>query len=74
MIFNGMFNNMKPEHIVALLSCFVFEEKSKDYPTLPEELSNPLRQMHVRKLKALSLSDPLRQLHVGKIKNVEFTV
>ncbi|XP_071837928.1 exosome RNA helicase MTR4-like [Apostichopus japonicus] len=46
MIFNGMFNNMKPEHIVALLSCFVFEEKSKDYPTLPEELSNPLRQMH----------------------------
>lgn len=46
MIFNGVFTNMKPEHIVSLLSCFVFEEKTKTHPSLPEELTSAVRQMH----------------------------
>ncbi len=45
LIFNGVFNSLKPEQIVALLSCFVFEEKSKNTPRLSEQLSGPLRQM-----------------------------
>ncbi|XP_038074593.1 exosome RNA helicase MTR4-like [Patiria miniata] len=45
LIFNGVFNSLKPEQIVALLSCFVFEEKSKETPRLSEQLSGPLRQM-----------------------------
>ena len=27
MIFNGVFNELLPEHCAALLSCFVFDEK-----------------------------------------------
>lgn len=27
LIFNGVFNTLAPEHIAALLSCFVFDEK-----------------------------------------------
>ncbi|XP_022092267.1 superkiller viralicidic activity 2-like 2 [Acanthaster planci] len=45
LIFNGVFNSLKPEQITALLSCFVFEEKSKNVPRLSEQLSGPLRQM-----------------------------
>ncbi|XP_077980932.1 exosome RNA helicase MTR4-like isoform X2 [Glandiceps talaboti] len=45
MIFNGVFNDLKSEQIVALLSCFVFQEKASEMPKLTEELSGPLRQM-----------------------------
>ncbi|ODV88449.1 hypothetical protein CANCADRAFT_58742 [Tortispora caseinolytica NRRL Y-17796] len=43
LIFNGMFNDLTPEQCAALLSCFVFDEKVKDAPRLPAELSEPLR-------------------------------
>lgn len=45
MIFNGVFNELSVQQCVALLSCFVFEEKSDEIPKLKEELAGPLRQM-----------------------------
>lgn len=42
MVFNGVFNNLNVHQTLALLSCFVFEEKSGDMPKLTEELSGPL--------------------------------
>lgn len=45
MIFNGVFNELTVQQCVALLSCFVFEEKCDELPKLTEELAGPLRQM-----------------------------
>lgn len=62
MIFNGAFNDLSVEQCVALLSCFVFQEKvcasvhilllflhiqADEMPKLTEELSGPLRMMQV---------------------------
>lgn len=44
MIFNGSFNDLTTPQINALLSCFIFQEKSSDKrPTLSEELKEPLK-------------------------------
>lgn len=45
MLFNGMFNKLTVAQILALLSCFVCDEKSKEMSELSEVLSEPLRQM-----------------------------
>lgn len=45
MIFNGMFNDLSVPQCVALLSCFVCDEKSSEMPKRSEELAGPLRQM-----------------------------
>ncbi|XP_031551910.1 exosome RNA helicase MTR4-like [Actinia tenebrosa] len=45
MIFNGVFNDLTTEQSVALLSCFICEERSDELPKLKEELAGPLRQM-----------------------------
>lgn len=45
MLFNGLFNDLNPGQIAALLSCFVFEEKAEQMPKLGDELGQPLRQM-----------------------------
>jgi ATP-dependent RNA helicase DOB1 len=45
LIFNGVFNPLAPEHCAALLSCFVFTEKSEHETRLKEELAAPLRVM-----------------------------
>ncbi|KZT54268.1 antiviral helicase [Calocera cornea HHB12733] len=45
MIFNGVFNSLTPEQCAALLSCFVFSEKSEQAVKLGEELAAPLRQL-----------------------------
>ncbi|KDQ16614.1 hypothetical protein BOTBODRAFT_106714 [Botryobasidium botryosum FD-172 SS1] len=45
MIFNGVFNPLLPEQCAALLSCFVFTEKSEQTVKLKEELAGPLRIM-----------------------------
>ncbi|KAK7040730.1 ATP-dependent RNA helicase mtr4 [Paramarasmius palmivorus] len=45
LIFNGAFNTLEPEHCAALLSCFVFDEKSEQPTKLKEELAAPLRVM-----------------------------
>ncbi|EUC60510.1 ATP-dependent RNA helicase (dob1), putative [Rhizoctonia solani AG-3 Rhs1AP] len=45
MIFNGVFNSLLPEQCAALLSCFVFTEKSEQSTKLKEELAGPLRTL-----------------------------
>jgi len=45
MIFNGVFNDLNPEQMVSLLSCFAFQEKVDDEPKVPESLTRPIRQM-----------------------------
>ncbi|KAJ2009338.1 ATP-dependent RNA helicase mtr4 [Coemansia thaxteri] len=47
LMFHGVFNDLTTEQTAALLSCFVFQEKSKDGepPKLAEDLAAPLRAM-----------------------------
>jgi ATP-dependent RNA helicase DOB1 len=45
MLFNGVFNDLNVYQISALLSCFVFEEKTQQLPKLTDELAKPLRTM-----------------------------
>ena len=45
LLFNRVFNELTPEQCAALLSCFVFEEKSNETPTLKEDLSKPYRDL-----------------------------
>ncbi|KAF9415569.1 ATP-dependent RNA helicase mtr4 [Podila epigama] len=56
MIFNGAFNDLTVEQTVALLSCFVFQEKSDKTPALREELSTPLRLMQEAARKIAKVS------------------
>ncbi|CAG7930396.1 unnamed protein product [Penicillium olsonii] len=47
LLFNGFFNDLTPEQVAAVMSCFVFEEKVKEAPPLEkEELSKPLKEIH----------------------------
>jgi superfamily II RNA helicase len=55
MIFNGMFNNLTVPQCVALISCFVCDEKSNEMQTIGEELSGPLRQMQVSECMYIGL-------------------
>ncbi|WBW71311.1 TRAMP complex ATP-dependent RNA helicase subunit Mtr4 [Schizosaccharomyces osmophilus] len=44
LIFNGIFNDLKPEQCAALLSCVVFQEKSEaENQRMKDELAGPLR-------------------------------
>ncbi|KAJ3760892.1 rRNA-processing arch domain-containing protein [Lentinula raphanica] len=45
LMFDGAFNALAPEQCAALLSCFVFDEKSDKQTKLSEELVEPLRTM-----------------------------
>ncbi|GAA5824731.1 hypothetical protein JCM11251_005318 [Rhodosporidiobolus azoricus] len=45
MVFGGVFNDLTPEQCAALLSCFVFDEKSEQTSKLKDELAGPLRVM-----------------------------
>lgn len=45
MIFDGVFNDLTPEQCAALMSCFVFTEKSEQQIRLKEDLAGPLRIM-----------------------------
>lgn len=45
MIFNGTFNDLSVPQCVALLSCFVCDERSSEQPTAADELATPLKQM-----------------------------
>jgi ATP-dependent RNA helicase DOB1 len=38
MIFDGVFNELKPEECASLMSCFVFDEKVRFSPLRPPEL------------------------------------
>jgi ATP-dependent RNA helicase DOB1 len=49
LLFNGFFNNMTPEQCASVLSCFVFEEKTKDTPALSrDELLKPLKEIQAQ--------------------------
>lgn len=49
LLFNGFFNNLTPEQCAAALSCFVFEESSKETPAITnEELAKPLREIQAQ--------------------------
>lgn len=45
MIFNGLFNALNVPQMIALISCFVCDDKSNEMPRTSERLSGPLRQM-----------------------------
>ncbi|ODV84077.1 hypothetical protein CANARDRAFT_9070 [[Candida] arabinofermentans NRRL YB-2248] len=45
LIFNGTFNDLEPDHCAALLSCFVFQERSKETLRLKPELAEPLKAL-----------------------------
>lgn len=47
LLFEGIFNRLSPEHIAALLSCFVFEERASEMPNLTKDLSDALRTLQV---------------------------
>ena len=55
LLFNGVFNDLTPEQCCALLSCFVFQDKSQRYPRLTEQLSGPLRLLQVGENKLIIL-------------------
>ncbi|EEP80750.1 ATP-dependent RNA helicase DOB1 [Uncinocarpus reesii 1704] len=49
LLFNGFFNTLTPEQCAAVLSVFVFEEKSKETPPITnEELAKPLRDIQAQ--------------------------
>lgn len=45
LIFGGNFKELSAEQLVAVLSCFVWQEKSKTAPKLREELAGPYSQL-----------------------------
>lgn len=47
LMFNGVFNDLSVPQTVALLSCFVCDEKSNEMPAKTAELAGPLRKMQV---------------------------
>ncbi|XP_067622006.1 exosome RNA helicase MTR4 [Eurosta solidaginis] len=73
MIFNGIFNDITTAQSVALLSCFVCDEKSSETPKATEELSGPLRSMQdlARRIAKISTECKLtmdEELYVEKFK------
>ncbi|ODQ67910.1 antiviral helicase [Nadsonia fulvescens var. elongata DSM 6958] len=73
MIFNGNFNDLTPEQVAALLSTFVFQEKSKEVPALGPELSEPLKAMqemakHIAKVSRESKLDIDEKEYVASFK------
>ncbi|KAG9510845.1 Exosome RNA helicase MTR4, partial [Fragariocoptes setiger] len=56
MLFNGAFNDLNVYQINALLSCFVFDEKTDSAAKLTEELDGPLRTMHELARRIVSVS------------------
>ena len=47
LLFNRFFNELSPEMCAAVLSCFIFEEKSQSQP-LKEELAKPFREIQAQ--------------------------
>ena len=57
LLFNRFFNELSPEQCAAVLSCFIFEEKSEDPQGMKEELARPFReiQAQVRQVAKVSM-------------------
>eukprot|EP01135_Chromosphaera_perkinsii_P004186 Nk52_evm5s271 gene=Nk52_evmTU5s271 len=62
MIFTGVFNELTVEQTVALLSCFVFQEKSDEVPKMAESLKGPLQQMQesARRIAKVSIESKMQ--------------
>ena len=45
LLFDRFFNELTPEQCAACLSCFIFEEKTKESEPLKEELEKPYREI-----------------------------
>ncbi|KAL8278381.1 hypothetical protein RQP46_009273 [Phenoliferia psychrophenolica] len=73
MIFNGVFNDLTPQQCAALLSCFVFDEKSEQTSKLKDELAGPLRVMQeaarrIAKVAIESKLDVVEEDYVASFK------
>ena len=73
MMFNGLFNDLAPEQIASILSCFVCDERSNEMPKLTGELSGPLRTMQDMAKRIATVSkeayiDIDEELYVQKFK------
>ncbi|KAI9801397.1 MAG: ATP-dependent RNA helicase mtr4 [Sarcosagium campestre] len=73
LMFNRFFNELTPEQTAALLSCFIFEEKSIDPPALREELAKPFAQIQAQARIIAKVSQESRlalneQEYVAKFK------
>jgi len=62
LLFNRFFNELTPEQCAACLSCFIFEEKTAEVPTLKEELAKPYRdiQQQARVIAKISQESKLQ--------------
>lgn len=74
MIFNGTFNDLSVPQCVALLSCFVCDERSSEQPTAADELAAPLKQMQdfARRIAKVSIECKLEideEEYVDKFKS-----
>jgi len=74
LLFNRGFNELTPEQTAALLSCFVFEEKSNETPALKEELAKPFRDLQARarliaKVSQESKLSVVEEVYVEKFKH-----
>ncbi|KAF2480261.1 rRNA-processing arch domain-containing protein [Neohortaea acidophila] len=45
LLFNRFFNELTPEQCAAVLSCFIFEDRTEETPALKEELAKPYREV-----------------------------
>jgi ATP-dependent RNA helicase DOB1 len=73
MMFQGVFNDLSVDQAVALLSCFVFDEKVDAKAKLQEELSAPLRLMQETARRIVKVSNECKmnieeQAYVEKFK------
>lgn len=73
LLFNRVFNELSPEITAALLSCFVFEEKSNQEQQLNDELAKPFRELQsqaklIAKISAESKLPITEDDYVSKFK------
>ncbi|BEI88452.1 uncharacterized protein CcaverHIS019_0111700 [Cutaneotrichosporon cavernicola] len=61
LMFGGTFNDLAPEALTALLSCFVFDEKSEAKTQLNAEIAAPLRTLQetARRIAQVSVESKL---------------
>jgi len=74
LLFNRFFNELTPEQCAACLSCFIFEEKSKEFPALKEELAKPYRdiQQQAKIIAKISIESKLTVNEEEYLKSFKF--
>ena len=70
LLFNRFFNDLTPEQCAAVLSCFVFEERVNDAPTLRPELDKPLKEIQ-RQARVVAKISSESKLPVNEEEYVE---